>query len=271
MQAGFYAAAGGMVAQFNRLDVISNNLANLNTNGYKRDDLVFGDYLRLSKESEDELPLANQTKAAAKFLNRTIDRVPHVVEEYTNWSLGGMMKTNNPLDLALAKEDRFFMVLTPAGVRFTRDGAFVLSEDGTLTTREGFPVLPNDYFRNRRTIQLDRSSVINIDKNGNIQAKNAEGVMVPVATLFVAKFREQRQLEKIGQNLYRSPEAEPVSSNGEGVILQGYLEKSNVNPVSEMIGLIETNRMVSMYQKVMDAHMNDLNNDAINKLATTRA
>ena len=78
MQNGYYQATAGMVTQFNRLNVISNNLANVNTIGYKRNDVVIGDFARIFKETQDELPIKNHTKDGAKFLNRTLDRVPQV-------------------------------------------------------------------------------------------------------------------------------------------------------------------------------------------------
>jgi flagellar basal-body rod protein FlgG len=87
MQTGYYVATGGIVTQFNRLNVISNNLANVNTNGFKQDDIVIGDFERMFKESRDILPLDNNTKESAKFINRALNKVPQVVEEYTNFSL----------------------------------------------------------------------------------------------------------------------------------------------------------------------------------------
>jgi len=105
---GYYSATGGMVTQFNRLNVISNNLANVNTNGFKQDDIIIGNYERLISEKRDILPLENNTKEAAKFINRALNKVPQVVEEYTNFSLGNMQKTSNPLDIALKKTKQFF-------------------------------------------------------------------------------------------------------------------------------------------------------------------
>ena len=132
MQSGYYSAAAGMVTQFNRLDVIANNLANVNTVGFKEDNLVVGDFMRIFKEARDELPNANQTKEAAQFLNRTITKAPQVVDEYTNYELGTMQSTNNPLDMALSREGLFFLVKTPQGIRLTRDGTFMKNDEGVL-------------------------------------------------------------------------------------------------------------------------------------------
>ncbi len=109
MQSGYYNTTGGMVTQFNRLDLISNNLANLNTTGFKRDDVVIGDYLRLYETHKEQLPIEDHTRKAAKFLNRTLDRVPIISEEYTDRSVGNLTQTDNPLDFALQRENAFLL------------------------------------------------------------------------------------------------------------------------------------------------------------------
>ena len=144
MQTGYYGATGGMITQFNRLDVISNNLANLNTNGFKRDDVVIGDFLRMVQGHQDTLPIPDETKAAAKFINRTMTRVPTIAEEYTDFSVGAMEQTENTLDFALKAPNTFFAVQTPNGIAYTRNGSFSISDDGYLVTQEGFHVLSCD-------------------------------------------------------------------------------------------------------------------------------
>ena len=94
MQNGYYSVTGAMVTQFNRLDVISNNLANLNTNAFKRDDVVVGDFKRIFQEAKEEMPLADNTKEGSKFLNAAIARVPQVVEQYVQYAQGGVKNTD---------------------------------------------------------------------------------------------------------------------------------------------------------------------------------
>ncbi len=271
MQSSYYDATGGMVTQFNRLQVVTNNLANLNTNGFKRDDVVVGDFKRLFQEMRDELPLENHTKPAAKFLNRALNNVPHIVEEYTNFDLGSMAKTGNPLDVALKKNDLFLAVETPSGVRYTRDGSLVVDSQGRLATKDGYPVLPQNYFEARNYITVPEGAEVMIDPNGGIhykiqgQALNQE----PDAQLLIAQFENVKTLKKEGQNLY-SNEEQPLLAADNGAVMQGYIEKSNINPVLEMTALIETSRLIGMYQKVMDTQMNDLNAEAINKLGNVR-
>jgi len=129
MQTGYYSSAAGMVTQFNRLDTIANNLANVNTAGFKEDNLVVGDFMRIYKEKRDELPLDNNTKEGAQFLNRTMTRVPQIVDSFTDQSVGSLQKTSNTLDFALSREGLFFAVKTPQGVRLTRDGSFTTNDE----------------------------------------------------------------------------------------------------------------------------------------------
>ena len=273
MQAGYYNAAAGMVVQFNRLDNIANNLANVNTNGFKQDDLVVGDFMRVYKEARDELENQNQTKEAAKFLNRTLTKAPQVVDEFTTHSVGGMQKTSNTLDFALSREGLFFLVKTPEGVKLTRDGSFTKDDEGNLVTKQGHEVLSDDYFKSGGKINFsDQDTVLNVDKNGQIYT-NAPGSLTQVKNnkLFVANPDNLSLLKKVGDNLYEYPSIsnlEPLKESGS--VQQGFVEKSNVNAVKMMTSMIETNRLVGMYQKAMQVQMDDMNNDAINKIASNK-
>ncbi|WP_373070876.1 flagellar hook-basal body protein [Sulfurimonas sp.] len=270
MQTGYYGAAAGMVVQFNRLDTIANNLANVNTNGFKEDNVVVGDFMRLYKEARDELPNANQTKEAAQFINRTMAKTPHIVDEYTNHSVGGMQKTQNNLDAALSREGLYFLVKTPQGVRLTRDGSFTKDDEGKLSTKQGYEVLPNDYFESKSNITFNQSDFnVEIDKNGQIYTNAPGGLnQIQQQKLFIANPDNLSMLKKVGDNLYEykgMDQLKPLEDSG--AVFQGFVEKSNVNPVKMMTQMIETNRLVGMYQKAMDAQMNDMNTAAIEKIA----
>ncbi len=276
MQNGYYTTTGAMVTQFNRLDVISNNLANLNTTAFKRDDVVIGDFKRIFQEYQEEMPIKNHTKEAAKYLNASIDRVPQVSEQYIEFKQGGLKSTGNSLDFALKREDAFFMVDTPDGIRLTQNGSFVIDNEGTLTTKEGYPVLSSTFFQNGKYIKVEPNSTFTVDKTGNIYSANlAEGFAqgeIPLGKLFIAQSDDIKSLTKEGTSLYKYKNIEDIRDlKNADVVAQGFLETSNINPVREMVGLIEAHRMVEMYQKVMTSHMNDLNSEAINKLAQTRA
>lgn len=270
MQTGYYSGAGGMVVEFNRLDMLATNLANVNTTAYKQDNIIVGDFLRIFKNSRDQLPNENNTKEAAKFYNRTISRVPHIVEQYTDFKVGNLEKTDNRFDFALSKENLFFLVKTPQGLRLTRDGSFTLDDEGRLVTKQGYEVLPSDYFDTNQPIRFNQTDeIITVDKDGNFYT-NLPGRlnMVSSTSFFIFHPENTQKLKKVGDNLYiYEDEAEYKSIQNSKAVRQGFLEKSNVNPVLMMTGLIEANRMVDMYKKVMETQMDDMNQEAITKLS----
>ncbi len=269
MQNGYYLAAGAMVTQFNRLDVTSNNLANVNTSGFKKDDVVIGDFERLYQERRDRLPLEAQTKEAAKFVNRSLDRVPHIVERTIDFSPANVRHTGNPLDLALQGGDLFFAVDTPNGVRLTQQSSFTLNQEGAIVTKEGYALLPADFMKTgERKIVLPPNATIMIDPEGHI--KNGTR---PIGRIFIGRVDNLKALRKEGDNLFTMNDlAAHLSQMGEGnFVKQEYMTLSNVNAIKEMTALIEINRLVEIYQKVMTSHMDDLNKEAITKLATPRA
>jgi flagellar basal-body rod protein FlgG len=269
MQTGYYNAAAGMVAQFNKLDTISNNLANVNTVGFKEDSLVIGDFMRVFKEARDELPNENHSEAGASFLNRTITKAPQIVDSYTNHSVGNLQKTDNSMDFALSREGLYFLVKTPQGIKLTRDGSFTLSDEGTLITKQGYEVLPENYFQTGDTISFNtEDSVVEVDKNGQLYKNLPNSIQMLIdSKLFVAQPDNIDLLVKEGDNLYTYENISQIQNVEEsGAVVQGFVEKSNVNAVKMMTQMIETNRLVGMYQKVMSSQMDDMNNDAINKI-----
>jgi flagellar basal-body rod protein FlgG len=275
MQSSYYQNTGAMVTQFNRLDTITNNLANVNTAGYKRDDVVIGDFKRIFDEFKEELPIQNNTKDGAKYYNATVTRVPQVVESYSSNELGAMKQTGNTLDFALEKTDLYFAVDTPNGVRLTRDGSFTLNGEGVLVNKSGYPVLASTHFENAQPLRFEQDQMISVDKNGVIYTKAVDddaAEFAQVGAIMITGYENQKKLEKEGKNLYRFEDegALRISQNS-NAISQGVLEMSNVNAVIEMTSLIDAQRMVEMYQKVMRTHMDDLNQEAITKLSTLKA
>lgn len=270
MQNGYYQATGGMVTQFNRLEVITNNLANVNTSGFKRDDVVIADFKRIFKETQDELPIENHTRAASRFANTTIDRVPQVSQGYTDFSTGSVKATNNPLDLAMVREDTFYLIQTKDGeLRLTKDGNFQLDNEGYLVNKQGYKLQNSTYFEDPKnaSIKLDMDSKnFHVDPDGVI---SVDGDIH--SRMFIAQVDDIRALQKDGDNVYKIEDLTRIRflENSDS-IRQGFSQGSNVNPITEMVGLIEANRMVEIYQKVMNAHMDDLNQEAINKLASVR-
>ncbi len=268
---GYYQVTGAMVTQFNKLDVTTNNLANVNTSGFRRDSVIIGDFERLYQEQRDILPLENSTKEGAKFLNRTINRVPRVVENHIDFSAPNVKSTGNPLDFALNDGDLFFAVETPSGVRLTQQSSFVIDSDGALSTKEGYKLLPDNFEQlsvKEIKIPTNGNGILKLDKSGRLFSDSNE-----VAKLFITRVDNTKMLDKEGDNLYNLPDMEQnVAPLGEGnFVKQGFKQMSNVNAVKEMVNLIEGSRLVEMYQKVMTGHMDELNREAITKLAAVRA
>ncbi len=270
MQNGYYQVTGAMVAQFNRLDVISNNLANVNTSGFRRDSVVIGDFERIYQQKRDELPLQNHTKEAAKFFNRTLNRVPRVVDGYTDFSSMRLRYTGNKLDFALKEPDLFFLVETPNGVRLTQQSSFDINSEGDIVTKEGYRLLPDNFVNTTvRNIHVPQGSALYLSDDGTLSMDGQK-----LARLFIARVKNTGMLEKEGDTLYKMADIGKnivQVNDGGAYVKQGYQQISNVNAVEEMVSLIETNRLVEMYQRVMTTHMDELNKDAITKLTTTRA
>ncbi len=242
----------------------------MNTDGFKRDDLIVGDFMRVFDNVQENLPIKNHTTKAARYLNHALNRVPIISDSYTDFAQGGIAKTDNPLDFALNKENLFFAIETPEGVRYTRNGSFVVNEDGYLATKEGYRVLSKGSLDSNDGILIPQDSLVEVDNNGNVFFRTPDNEVAQNGAIAVVSFVNQRNLIKQGHNLYKYPEdkldqrIEPDNTNA---IIQGALEKSNVNAIVEMTGLIETNRLVDMYSKVLKTHMDDLNSEAISRLA----
>ena len=268
MQNGYYQATGGFATQLNVLNTISNNLANTNTAGFKEDKNVIGDFERLFADTHDDLPLKNHTKEAAKHLNRGLNRVPRVVEQFTDFATGPMKATGNKLDLAITQEDMFFAVKDKNGeFRLSKTGAFIRDAQGFLADKDGNRVLSSAYFANPEAdgLAINGDDLV-IDIDGNLFLDGAQ-----TARMMMVKVSDLGLLKKIGDNLYELKDLTKMRDlPSSGALKQGFLEMSNVNAIEQMSSLISTHRMVEMYQKVMTSHMEDANNDAINKLATPK-
>ena len=235
--------------------------------------MVIGDYLRLFETHKEQLPIEDHTRKAAKFINRTMNRVPIISEEYTDRSVGNLAQTDNPLDFALQKENAFFAIKTPDGIRYTRDGSFSIDSNGYLVNKSGHLVISRDGLDSQEGIHISVGLNLEADTFGNLYVRNlnndAIAEQINIGSLAIVSFENPRYLKKVGQNLYEFPTQREDERDlvHNAILAQGFIEKSNVNAVREMSSLIETNRLVDMYSKVMKSHMDDLNIEAITKLA----
>jgi len=256
---GLYTGASGMRAQEHRLDALSNNLANVDLNGYKRDTSVH-------KAFPELLIRRFEDNAVFRFPLGSVDVAPIVGklgmgveynESYTVFEQGSLKVTENAFDLALDDEG-FFTIDTPHGLRYTRNGSFWLGKEQILETKDGFPVMGENGI-----IRITLNHIV-IDKLGRVwQQENVDSDPELVDTIQVVGFPRSRFLQKQGNSFWSENEYSGQARNLEGAarpgIHQGYLESSNVNPVTEMVNLIEVNRAYESNQKMIMTHDSLLN------------
>ncbi|MBI3803025.1 MAG: flagellar basal-body rod protein FlgF [Nitrospirae bacterium] len=229
-----YPVLSGALAQEKRLEVITNNLANINTAGFKKDQPLF--------EGMGLPPGPNGGPGGGMTPSPTFEMLQRIS---TDFSPGSIRTTGEPLDLAVDGEG-FFAVQTPRGIRYTRGGSFTIDAQGQLTTHDGFPLLGSG-----GPITVP-PGVVQVDTEGRISVKGTEvgAQSTDIDTLPLYRFSDRSQLKKVGQTLFETPggNATPFS---EGRISQGALEESNVNPVEEMVSMITVMRLYESAQKAI--------------------
>lgn len=232
---GIYAAGAGMLAEQTRTDVIANNLANASTAGYKKDIAVTKDFHSLLITRINDGP--NRPAIGSLGVGAMVDEVA------TIHAAGGNRPTGNNYDLAIEGRG-FFAIETPAGVRYTRNGAFTRSAEGQLVTQDGYRVLGQG-----GPIQLgDAQAKVNIGEDGRVMVDDAE-----VDTVRVVSFADEKRLLKEGANLYAAGgQQEEAAQNV--TVREGFLELSNVNVVAEMVNLIAGYRAYEVNGKCVQSH-----------------
>jgi flagellar basal-body rod protein FlgF len=253
---GWYTGASGMNAQQNRLDAISNNLANVDTTGYKRDISVsksFSELLlrRTNADGVYETPFGSAD--AAPVIGK-LGLGVETNENYTDFEQGSFKATDTKTDFAMGGQG-FFAVQTPDGERYTRNGNFFLGKEGILETKDGYPVLGEN-----GVIRLANDKFL-VREDGKIYSQDGQ----EVDRLKVVRFDNERYLKKMGESFYTTNDISGPAHIAEGDerprILQGYTETSNVNVVNEMVQMIEVNRAYEANQKTItseDSMMNTL-------------
>lgn len=262
-----------MVAQQHRLDAISNNLANANTVGYKRDVSVhkaFPELLlrRRGDEGVIQFPLRGEPLGSIDA-SPVVGRLGMGVEQnevFTIFEQGAVRETASRFDLALEGEG-FFVVDTPFGERYTRNGSFTIGPESLLVTQQGYPVIGTD----GNPIRVQENNFF-VDEAGRVFAneeflnnpdrlvemrENGWEETVQTGQLALVTMDQTRYLQKEGANLWNttrdSGDAFPALEQQRPVVLQGFLETANVNPVVEMTQMIEVNRAYEANQKVIQS------------------
>lgn len=245
MLKGLYTAYSGMINEQNRMDTLTNNLANSATTGFKKEGATsqsFSDVLAYKiKDSSEDPNVARRIGVNTPGVK--------IGENYTNYTQGSFRNTGNTFDVAL-QGDGFFTVefKNKAGevsTKYTRDGSFTLNKDGYLVTKDGDFVLGN-----RGKIKLDPLQKASIDANGTIfQGENSRAI----AALKITDFEDKNYLEHYGENYYQPVEGAKIL-NAKAQVHSGYLEMSNVQVVTEMVDMISVTRAYETNQKIVQAY-----------------
>ncbi|OOG27129.1 flagellar basal body rod protein FlgG [Thioalkalivibrio denitrificans] len=247
MNKALWIAKTGLDAQQTRMSVVSNNLANVNTTGFKKGRAVFQDLIYQTVRQAGA-QAAQDTELPSGLMLGTGVRTVATEKMFTQ---GNVTQTDNSLDLAIEGRG-FFQILMPDGnLAYTRDGSFQLNSDGQMVTSGGYEVQPGIVFP-------EGTQSISIAEDGTVSA-SVPGNPAPivVGNLQLADFINPAGLQSIGQNLFTETAASgaPQSGNpgldGRGRLLQGFLESSNVNTVEELVNMIETQRAYEMNSKAI--------------------
>jgi flagellar basal-body rod protein FlgF len=221
MDAAMYKALSGAITQMRKLDVASQDLANINTSGYKGQRLAFSEVLAAG--------LPGSTRAGGFIA---------VGEQRTDFAQGQHQTTGNLFHLALDGEG-YFVVETPRGERYTRSGGFTLSADGTIITPNGAPLMSES-----GPLQATGSK-FEVGLDGTVRSENGE-----IGRLRIVRFADDRLVVKEGANLFRSAPAN-VDDVSAPRVMQGHLEQSNVSPIDSMIAMITIQRQFEAYERAM--------------------
>lgn len=242
-------AASGMYAQQINIEVISNNIANINTTGFKKNKADFQD---LMYQEVNINPLTTTTPGVFENTNNKIQVGNGVKPASTQkiFKQGDLVATNNQLDLGIYGEGFFQVRKSDGTFAYTRDGSFKLNADGKIVTASGYELEPS--------ITLNTDIIdIQIAKDGTVEAKQVDGSVVTLGTIELARFMNNGGLLALGDNLYAETPAsgQPIlgtpGSEGFGEIHQGYLEASNVDIVEEMIAMIAAQRAYEINSKTV--------------------
>ncbi|MDP2696671.1 flagellar basal-body rod protein FlgF [Thalassospira sp.] len=229
-----------------KMNTLSQNLANMNTTAYKQENMMFTDWIAPNKDA----PFRGERKIA----------LVQDISQYRNTEVGKIEHTEGPLDVALSKPDLFFAVETPTGIQYTRNGNFSMDPGGQLVTSEGYPVLSDagqPLFFNEADNQIE------IKGDGTVSTDVGQ-----IGRLQVVTFENIQAMNSVGGSLYET-EQEPEAVFEPGIV-QGALEKSNVNPITAMVDMIEVLRTYQSVTKSIESE-NERLRGMISKLGNVRA
>jgi flagellar basal-body rod protein FlgG len=260
MNPALWIAKTGLDAQQTRMAVISNNLANVSTTGFKRGRAVFEDLLYQNVRQVGAQSSQDTVLPSGLMLGTGV----RTVATEKLFTQGNLTQTNNPLDLAIQGRG-FFQILLPDGtIAYTRDGSFQLDAQGQIVNSSGYVVQPG-------ITVPDEAQSVTIAKDGTVSVQiTGQSQVTVLGNLQLADFINPTGLQPIGENLFLesaasgAPQASTPGLNGLGTLVQGSIENSNVNVVQELVDMIETQRAYEVNSKAIaatDSMLGYLNNN----------
>jgi flagellar basal-body rod protein FlgF len=254
MENGYLVGLSRQVALQRELDVVANNIANLNTSGFKADGIVFQEYLVSSAR-------ANRFTATDQRLSFVHDRAT-----WLDLSQGPVQQTGNPLDVAVGG-NAFLTVQTPRGERYTRNGALQLNSTGALVTSEGYQVIGE----NGPIVLQAGDRDVSISNDGTISVREGRSTTDSLrGKLRLVSFANAQRLQKDSASTFAAPADMRPQAATDARVAQGALEKSNVRAVVEMSRMIDVSRSYSMIASMLQ-QQGDMRRSAIEKLAEVPA
>jgi len=241
-----WTSASGMEAQQMNLDVIANNLANVNTSGFKGSSIQFSEMMYDTNES----PGASSTDSTTTPTGSQVGYGSKAVATERNFSEGNLQQTGNTYDVAIQGQG-FYKVTLPDGTNaYTRDGSFLVNSDGNLVTNQGYLVTGVG--------QIPATATnVTIGSDGTISA-TVNNAAVKISPITISNFPNPEGLNSLGSNLYQETAAsgnavdgQTPGQNGMGTLAQGYIETSNVQVVTEMVNMIQAQRAYEINSKAI--------------------
>ena len=259
MQEGIYIAASAGKKQGRKMEVIAQNLANVNSTGYKGDRLAFKELMTPFPSDKGQEP----TNDILLQTEKSISNVSYVAvtEQYTDHKQGNMKQTNSELDMALDGPG-YFSVSTKEGIRYTRNGNFRLNTENQIVNQKGQPVLSE---QGEPIVITAEGTEISIDSYGNIFVGSGER-SANIGKIKFIDFDNKQTLENLGDGLFlqNNTEADEKPVN-DTKLRQGFLEGSNITATDEMTNMISTVRLFEAYQKIIQS-IDNMNEQSVNSI-----
>jgi flagellar basal-body rod protein FlgG len=241
-----WTSASGMEAQQMNLDVIANNLANVNTSGFKKSSIQFSEMMYDTNES----PGASSTDSTTTPTGIQVGYGSKAVATERNFTQGNMQQTGNTYDVAIQGQGFYKLTLPDGSNAYTRDGSFLVNSDGQLVTNQGYLV--------SGVGQISPTATnVTIGSDGTISA-TVNNAAVKISPITISNFPNPEGLNSLGSNLYQETAAsgnavdgQTPGQNGMGTLAQGYIETSNVQVVEEMVNMIQAQRAYEINSKAI--------------------